>query len=345
MIEYQHGNLIEADADALVNTVNCAGVMGKGIALQFKQAYPANFRFYEKACRKGEVQLGKMLVFEMDSMINPKYIVNFPTKQHWRGRSRLKDIQSGLRALVDEVQRREITSIAVPPLGCGNGGLDWNEVRPLIEAEFSRLPHVRVLLFAPQDTPAASLMPVGTEKPRMTRTRALFIKLLEQYGHPGYQLSLLEVQKLAYFLQAAGEPLQLKFVKHKFGPYADNLNHVLQRIEGHFIRGYGDRQVKSQIQLIPDAPEAAKVFLSDDAEAQNRLERVARLIEGFENPYGMELLATILWVIQEEKVPSTDFEQVIAAIHAWSDRKRTTFRTDHIQIAWQHLREQGWLTE
>lgn len=140
MIEINKGNLLEANAEALVNTVNCVGFMGKGIALQFKQAFLANYRAYEAACRADEVVPGKMLVYDNGRLLNPRYIINFPTKRHWRGKSRVSDIKSGLKALVKDVQRLELHSIAVPPLGCGLGGLDWREVRPLIEEAFRELP-------------------------------------------------------------------------------------------------------------------------------------------------------------------------------------------------------------
>src|SRR3990172_5088062 len=127
MIEYTKGNLLVADAEALVNTVNCVGYMGKGIALQFKQAFPANFMAYEKACHAHDVKPGHMFIFETGSMVNPRYIINFPTKRHWRGKSRVGDIESGLQTLIEEVKRLGIHSIAVPPLGSGLGGLDWNK--------------------------------------------------------------------------------------------------------------------------------------------------------------------------------------------------------------------------
>ncbi len=146
MIEIQRGNLLEADAEALINTVNCVGVMGKGIVLQFKQAFPDNFREYEKACRDKEVVPGKMFTFKTGTLLNPKYIINFPTKRHWKGRSRIADIKAGLSALIEEVKQLGIKSIAVPPLGCGNGGLAWDQVRPLIESAFSVLPSVKVCL-------------------------------------------------------------------------------------------------------------------------------------------------------------------------------------------------------
>lgn len=149
MIEKATGNLLEADTEAIVNTVNTVGVMGKGIALQFKQAWPENFKAYAKACKAGEVLPGQMLVHELSGMLNPRFVINFPTKRHWRDKSRLEDIENGLFALAGEIRKRNIKSIAIPPLGCGLGGLDWEMVRPKIEATFSELPDVQVFLYEP----------------------------------------------------------------------------------------------------------------------------------------------------------------------------------------------------
>ena len=347
MIEFKQGNLLEENAEALVNTVNCVGVMGKGIALQFKQAFPENFRQYEKACRADEVQPGRMFTFPTGSLFYPRYIINFPTKRHWRGKSKIEDIKSGLKALVAEVQQLGISSIAIPPLGCGNGGLDWAKVKPLIESAFAELPDVQVVIFEPSGAPVAAKMPVATKTPNMTRARALFIHLLELYGIPGYELTKLEIQKLAYFLQEAGEPLKLPYVKHRYGPYANNLNHVLKQIEGHYIRGYGDGTSKAEsaeIYVLPEGRKAAQAFLETEAEAQERLERVSNLIFGFETPYGMELLATVHWVAQENLEAAKDADVAIALVHEWSDRKRKLFKPEHIRKAWQRLHEQGWLS-
>ena len=211
MIEATQGNILEADAEALVNTVNCVGVMGKGIALQFKLAFPENARAYERVCRRGEMRPGDVFVFETGALTNPKYILNFPSKQHWRSRSRLSDIEAGLQDLVQIVKRLGIRSIAVPPLGCGNGGLEWDQVRPRIQASFASVPEVRVLLFAPRGAPPAESMPIRTSRPQMTAARAMYVKLMAQYSEMAYRLTLLEFQKLAYFMQAAGEPLSLRF--------------------------------------------------------------------------------------------------------------------------------------
>jgi O-acetyl-ADP-ribose deacetylase (regulator of RNase III) len=128
MIRTVSGDLLTDDADALVNAVNTAGVMGKGIALQFKQTWPAMFEDYAAACRRGELQPGSLHVWTT----GPRLIVNFPTKHHWRSRSKLPDIESGLQALARLIEDRKLESIALPPLGCGHGGLAWADVEPLI---------------------------------------------------------------------------------------------------------------------------------------------------------------------------------------------------------------------
>jgi len=290
MIHMASGNLLMAKTEALVNTVNCVGFMGKGIALQFKKAFPDNFRAYEHACRAGQVKPGRMFVFQTGKMFNPKLIINFPTKRHWKGKSRPEDIESGLKALINEVKNRNIRSVAVPPLGCGLGGLEWSYVRSKIEDAFAELPDVEVKLYPPMGAPDAATMPVNTLKPKMTPARALLIKLIDQYARLDYRLSLLEIQKLAYFLQESGEKLRLNFDPGTYGPYAPNLNKVLEILEGHFIRGYGDTQKPDVlIKLLPGAPGDADDFLKTHDESRQRLDRVASLITGFETPYGMEL--------------------------------------------------------
>lgn len=350
MIRQASGNLLEAPVEALVNTVNCVGYMGKGIALQFKQAFPANFRSYETACRAGTMVPGQMLVHDHGLLIHPRYIINFPTKRHWRGKSRMEDIDSGLTALVEEVRHRGIRSIAIPPLGCGLGGLDWDEVRPRIEAAFAALPDLDVHLYAPAGAPAAKTMLVGTDRPRMTAARALFIQLMHAYAALDYSRTLLEVQKLAYFLQVAGQPLRLRYEAGPYGPYAHNLNKVMEALEGHYIRGYGDSQRPgAEIDLLPGAVEAAEAFLNEDAESRRRLARVAGLIEGFETPYGMELLATVHWVAtlggRDGSSPARTLAEAVEMVHDWNPRKQEIFKARHVRKAWDRLDATGWLAE
>jgi O-acetyl-ADP-ribose deacetylase (regulator of RNase III) len=344
MIELTRGNILTADAEALVNTVNCVGVMGKGIALQFKKAFPENFKAYETACRHGAVKIGKMFIFEIGQMFNPRFIVNFPTKRHWKGRSRYEDIAAGLEDLIIEIQQMDIRSIAIPPLGCGLGGLDWKRVRSMIEQAFSSLPEVKVKLYEPKGAPKAEQMPMGTGKPRMTVARALFIKLMQQYARQAYRLTLLEIQKLAYFLQESGLELRLRYVKHLYGPYAHNLNKVLEILEGHYIRGYGDTQKPDvEIELLPKSGEKADGFLQSHHEANQKLEKVADLVDGFETPYGLELLASVHWLSVHDG-EAVDSDSAVSAMAAWNDRKRQLFKPDHIRVAWDRLQGEGWVS-
>jgi O-acetyl-ADP-ribose deacetylase (regulator of RNase III) len=344
MIRLERGNLLQADAEALVNTVNTVGVMGKGIALQFKQAFPANFRAYESAVRHGDVQIGKMFVFDLNRLENPKFIINFPTKKHWRGRSRIEHIRAGLEDLISTVRRLKIRSIAIPPLGCGNGGLDWAEVRPAIETALAEIPDIDVLLFEPAGAPEGVDMKVATTRPKLTAARAAVLNLMARYVLTGYTLTMLEIQKLAYFLQAAGVPLRLTFKKFKFGPYAEELHHVLQRLEGHYIRGYGDRSRSVAVTLLPNAAKEAESALSADVTTISGFDRVARLIEGFETPYGMELLATVHWVATQESAEAkTDPRVAVKLVHDWNEHKKSSFREEQITIAWQRLQQEAWL--
>ena len=348
MIRLVTGNLLDADVEAMVNTVNTVGVMGKGIALQFKRAYPENFRAYERACKQGEVRLGRMFVHENNSLHGPRYIINFPTKSHWKGASRLEDIRAGLRGLAETIKEFGIKSLAVPPLGCGLGGLDWDEVRPIIENALASFPNVDVFLYAPAGAPAAAQMKTATARPQMTIGRAALIGLIDRYKVPGYDylLSLLEVHKLAYFLQCAGQPLKLAFQKGIYGPYADNLRHVLSRIEGHFITGYGDGQnsPETPLSLLPGAAKAAADFLAGHPQTREHFDRVAEVIEGFETPYGMELLSSVHWVaMQEDASARSSSDAAAEGVLNWNDRKRRLFKPEHIRLAWSRLKATGWL--
>lgn len=343
MISQGEGDLLATDAEALVNTVNTVGVMGKGIALQFKQAFPDNYAAYEAACKREEVQIGNMFVFHRVAKI-PRLIINFPTKKHWKGKSRIEDIEAGLRALIEVVKNEHIRSIAVPPLGCGNGGLNWEDVRPLIEQAFARVPQVTVQLFYPEGAPHAVEMKIATKRPNMTPGRAVILEVLSRYSLPGYRLTLLEIQKLAYFLQEAGQALKLNFTKQRYGPYAENLHHVLQRIEGHFVRGYGDRSRDVSLELFPDAVKEAEEFLKTESDTQQRLARVAELIEGYETPYGLELLSTVHWVVvhDDRSQGRVNPEVAVAAVHDWNEHKRRTFTAERINSAWHRLESEGW---
>jgi O-acetyl-ADP-ribose deacetylase (regulator of RNase III) len=344
-VRITQGDLLrQDDVDAIVNTVNCVGVMGKGIALQFKNKWPENFRAYEAACKAKQIRPGRMFVFDNGALAKPHYIVNFPTKDDWRGKSRIEYVRDGLRDLIAQVRALGIRSIAIPPLGCGNGGLDWNDVLPLIEQAFAQAPDVEMRLFEPAGAPEPKSMQVRTKRPRMTPGRAAILKVLDTYRALEYGLSRIEVQKLAYFLQEAGEDLKLSFRKHQYGPYSDQLRHALARMEGHFIRGLGDGVVEAEIEPVADALAEADEYLAQNAHhaLRKRVERVASLIEGFQSPYGMELLATVHWVATREQAGRSS-EDAVRAVHAWNQHKATIIQPMHAKAAWNRLSEQGWL--
>jgi O-acetyl-ADP-ribose deacetylase (regulator of RNase III) len=344
MIEYRSGDILKENTEALINTVNCAGVMGRGIALQFKNAFSENFKAYAAACKNEEVKPGRMFVFETGQLINPRYIINFPTKRHWRGKSRMEDIEAGLKTLVDTIRRRNIRSIAIPPLGSGLGGLDWPEVKLRIEAALQPLSDVRIIIYEPKGAPTTEKMVHNREVPTMTAGRAALVELMNRYlgGLLDPFVTLLEVHKLMYFMQEAGEPLRLKYQKAPYGPYAENLRHVLHAIEGHFISGYADGgdAPDKQLQLVPGAIEDATAFLQQHADTSTRFDKVAELVDGFESPFGLELLSSVHWVMKNEPVNSID--DVISHTYAWNDRKRQ-FTLRQIALAVDVLSRKGWV--
>lgn len=344
MIEYRSGDMLKSQAEALVNTVNCVGVMGRGIALQFKNAFQENFKAYAAACKRDEVQPGRMFVFETGQLAPPRYIINFPTKRHWRGNSRIEDIEAGLKALVEVIRAKGIRSIAVPPLGSGLGGLDWTaEVRPRVEAALRALDDVQVIVYEPRGAPSSDTMRHRREVPKMTAGRAALVELMNRYlgGLLDPFVTLLEVHKLMYFLQEAGEPLKLRYKAAPYGPYAENLRHVLHAIEGHLIAGYddgGDAPDKT-LTLVPGAVKEAAAFIAEHGETRERFDRVVALVDGFESPFGLELLSTVHWIMRHEPVHA--LPDVVARTYAWNDRKRQ-FTPRQIGIAADVLIRQGW---
>lgn len=344
MIEYKSGDILKEDAEALVNTVNCVGVMGRGIALQFKKAFPENFKAYALACKNEEVQPGRMFVFKTGQLTNPRYIINFPTKRHWRGKSRMEDIEAGLKALVVMIDQYDIRSIAIPPLGSGLGGLDWSEVRTHIEAALQPLTDVRIIIYEPKGAPVTEEMVRNREVPTMTPGRAALVGLMNRYlgGLLDPFITLLEIHKLMYFMQEVGEPLRLKYQKGPYGPYAENLRHVLNAIEGHLVSGYADGgdTPNKQLELVPGAIEDAMTYLRQHPDTLTRFDKVTDLVEGFESPFGLELLSTVHWIMKNESVRSVD--EVASHTYAWNNRKQQ-FAHRQIALAVEVLSGKGWV--
>jgi O-acetyl-ADP-ribose deacetylase (regulator of RNase III) len=351
MIEIVHGNLLQANVDALVNTVNTEGVMGKGIALQFRRAYPAMFDAYLADCKAGRVKLGHMHVYDLGGLVSsgPRWIINFPTKGHWKARSRLSDIQSGLTDLKKMIRELGINSIALPPLGCGHGGLSWSDVRPMIELALNDFSDLRALLFAPDGSPAAADMPNQTSEPELTTGRAALIALVDGYlkGLLDPNVTLLEIHKLMYFLQEAGQDLKLKYEAQLYGPYARNLRHVLNRLEGHMLTGFGDGSDRPDkpMELVQGAVEKASTYLTEDVHTLARMARVQKLIEGFEDPYGLEVLSSVHWVMCHDHQARDSAEEAVKAVMNWNERKRKLIKPAHIEAAWQRLHHEKWATE
>ena len=342
MIRFKIGDLLAEDAEALVNPVNCVGVMGRGIALQFKRAFPENFRTYAEACDRGDVRPGNMFVFETGAITNPRYIINFPTKRHWRGKSRIEDIEAGLNALGEVIRERDIRSIAIPALGSGLGGLEWSVVRPRIEEALSRFDDLRAVIFEPRMPPADRIVR-NPQGPKMTPGRAALVGLMHRYlrGLLDPFVTLLEVHKLLYFMQTAGEPLRLRFTRASYGPYAENLRRVLHAIDGHFISGYadgGDAPYK-HLEILPGAVEDALAVLSRSPNTRERFDRVVDLVDGFESSFGLELLSTVHWTLDHNSPRSR--EDLVEQVYAWNDRKKRFFPRQ-IGLAADVLAQKGW---
>lgn len=350
MLRLTRGNLLHAETEAVVNTVNTVGVMGKGVALAFKETYPANFDAYAAACKAGEVKIGRVFVTENTTLHGPRWIINFPTKKHWRQPSKLEWIRDGLADLRRVVQERGIRSIALPPLGCGNGGLAWIDVRPLIEQALGDLPDVEVLLYEPTSEYHTPRKLRGTEK--LTPARALVAEAVRRYSVLGIECSVLEVQKLAYFLERSvkalglNDPLKMAFKADRYGPYSDRLRHLLNGLDGAWL--LSDKRLADAGPLdrihFNDArrPELAAYLARDEAIAYaSALDRLDSIIDGFESPLGMELLATVEWLLSHGAAASVaDVRQALdgwPAGEAAAQRKQGLFDDRSIDLALQRL--------
>lgn len=337
MIRYTKGDLFEAQTDAVINTVNTVGVMGKGIALQFKKRFPQNFKIYKKACDEGSFEVGDLLITQSDSLFF-KYIINFPTKKHWRNPSEYEYVEEGLKTLLVKIPELGITSVAVPPLGAGNGKLDWQKVKVLLEQYLSQLPEVEFIVYEPQphfDQRDHKAQPTA----KLTPTRALLLDAFAHYQKVDSSLNLLVTQKIAYFLQRLGEPLRLQYAKGWYGPYAANLNKVLQVMNGAYL-SYQSQYDKPATSVKIKQEKMAEVTLELEKLKPIQKERLASLkkfIEGFETPFSLELLATVDWILQNN--PSMEEEEIHKEIGNWTRRKSILIKPFHVKVAYNHLKQ------
>jgi O-acetyl-ADP-ribose deacetylase (regulator of RNase III) len=352
MITFTQGNLLEARVEVLVNTVNTVGVMGKGIALMFKERFTENFRLYAVACKAKQIKIGKMFITPVHELDGPRWIVNFPTKQHWRTPSKMEWIVEGLQDLRLFLLESQVKSIAIPPLGAGNGGLEWVNVRRQIEAILGDL-DIEILVFEPTQQYQNVAKRSGVEK--LTPARALIAELVRRYWVLGMECSLLEIQKLAWFLEREIEkrglkPLDLRFVAHKYGPYADRLRHLLEGLDGSYLhceKRISDADPLDVIWFDDGRKDFVQTYLKNDAKDYlQALEATTTLIDGFESPFGMELLATVDWLLSRENV-ERNLPALREGLCRWSGgadaarRKDKLFDDRVLKIALAHLARQA----
>ncbi len=354
-MRFTQGNLLDADVDAVVNTVNTVGVMGKGIALMFKERFPENFAAYARACKSGEVRLGEMFVTRSVELQGPRWIINFPTKGHWRQRAKLESVRDGLVALHEVIRANQIRSIAIPPLGCGNGGLDWRVVRPLIEAALADLEDVDVVVYEPTATYQNVAKKKGVEK--LTPARALIAEMVRRYWVLGIECTLLETHKLAWFvertinLMGLKNPLDLRFEARRYGPYADRLTHLLDGLDGSYLhcdKRLADAGAFDTIWFEDSKRDTIAAYLNSK-EAKTyapAIESADALIDGFQSPLGLEALATVDWLIVREHAEPT-LEGIKAGIRNWPAgpaaalRKEGLFSDRLLELALNRLRSTG----
>lgn len=338
-VTFKTGDLFLDKSEALVNTVNCVGVMGKGVAYEFKHLWPENYKAYKKVCDAKKLRPGQMLIFELGNLFEngePKFIVNFPTKDHWRAKSKLEYISNGLDALVSDIKKYQIKSIALPPLGCGNGGLDWNVVRPMMVEKLSELENVSVSIYEPlagRDAPEH--VETGL---KMTKGRAVFLRAIAELETPfDGALDRLSLQKIAYFLQVMGVPLNLDFNKNLYGPYSDALKKAVVTLEDNYklIAGF---QAEREAHVTQAGYATAEDFLKNDEQSEAVIEKLSKLVDGFETPYGLELLSTVHKVATSSDAKD-DIGRITSEMLVLERNKRNVFPEDEIRLAFKRLKD------
>jgi O-acetyl-ADP-ribose deacetylase (regulator of RNase III) len=340
MITFKQGDMMTAQVEALVNTVNTVGVMGKGVALQFRERFPENYKAYLAAVKRGEVVIGRMFVTTVNRIDQLRYLINFPTKQHWKASSKTEYIQEGLHDLRRVLLESGIRSVALPPLGCGNGGLDWAKIKPLIESALADL-DIDIQVYEPSATVMARLENEAVTKPvKLTPARAMMLSLLYHYRHLGEYASEFAAEKLMYFLQRVGEPqLQLAFQKHIYGPYSGKVRHVLYALNGQYLQGVSLKSNRpfDPIELHLDRAAEVNRFIAEQTstDQRERLKTLHELLDGFQSPAGLELLASLDFLIRENK--RLDIDLLSDLLKNWSGRKKRLFTNHQIVAALKRL--------
>jgi O-acetyl-ADP-ribose deacetylase (regulator of RNase III) len=318
--------------------VNTEGVMGKGIALQFKKEFPHNYKVYAAACKKGELKPGKLLIVKDQQLLGGSvWIINFPTKTSWRKPSEYVYIEKGLDELVKRLAEMDIKTIALPPLGSGNGGLDWHRVKEMIAEKLNPVSQ-QVIVYEPNVLIGEKMK---AERVQLTEARAMLLYMLYQLQRSGEFVSEFSCEKVSYFLQRfGGKPyFRLDFQPNFYGPYSGKVRHVINYLNGSYIMGNSamDKKPFEALQLVADGEEAVVAYLNNKPDLQKITADTGAFLDGFYSEFALELLSTIDYIMQKEN--TSDFAVIKTSLASWSDRKRTLFANDRfISIALERLK-------
>jgi O-acetyl-ADP-ribose deacetylase (regulator of RNase III) len=337
MLKYITGNILESNAQALINTVNTVGVMGKGIALQFRKAYPNNYKAYAEACKREEIKVGELFVFR-DSNFDSgeKIVINFPTKKDWRKPSEYIYIENGLDDLIRVIEENKIRSIAIPPLGAGNGGLEWEKVKKIIE---QKLNHLQIDIYVYEPTSQIKEY-LKNERVKLTDARALLLYILYDLVRNGEYVSEFSSEKICYFLQRFGgkKYFKLEFSPNFYGPYSGKVRFVLNALNGSYIMGYSDMNKKpfEPLTLVADGYQLVKSHVESNSELVDITAKTIAFLNGFYSDFALELLSSIDYIIGEQK--TFDKQTVTQKLEEWNDRKRSLFSNPkYIDVSLKHL--------
>ena len=338
MIKYIKGNIFESKAQALVNTVNTVGIMGKGIALQFKKAFPNNYRAYVDACKNKNIDVGKLFVFTDSNMLSgEKIIINFPTKTDWRKPSEYEYIEKGLNDLLTIIKHYNLKSIAIPPLGAGNGGLEWEKVKKIINEKLKDI-DINFLIYEPTKEIKEKLK---EERIKLTKARALLLYMLFDLVKNGEYVSEFSSEKVCYFLQIFGAKkyFKLNYIPNVYGPYSGKIRYLLNILNGSYIMGYSDMNKKpfEPITLLSDTYEIVTEYIKKDEELSTIAKKTTDFLNGFYSDFALELLSSIHFLIKENK--TNDKKIIKKSLSEWNNRKRSLFTNEkYIEIAINHIR-------
>ena len=339
MIKYITGNILESDAQALINTVNTVGVMGKGIALQFKKAYPFNFKSYIEACERNEIRIGSMFVVKDSNLESgEKFIINFPTKQDWRKPSEYLFIETGLDDLIKIIEEYKLQSVAIPPLGAGNGGLEWQKVKNIIERKLDKL-DIEILVYEPTQHIKEQLK---KERVKLTDARALLLFVLYDLVRNGEYVSEFSSEKVCYFLQRFGAKkyFNLDFSPNFYGPYSGKVRFVLNALNGSYLMGYSDMNKKpfEPLVIVADGYETVKKHVESNPELIAIARKTIDFLTGFYSDFALELLSTIDFISVVKN--TLDTKVIHEELENWSDRKRSLFSNPrYLTISLNQLRQ------